>query len=189
VDDVFGSGVGLLLVDSADAADVESGGDHGLESDVELDELLDLVLLEVELEGVVDGDVGVGLADGAAVVGDDLGHAVEAGADLLDLEQLVVDFLVGDLVHDLLALGVLEHAELVVGLLDGEHVHEAQGEAHVGACAVVDLDQALDADGLGLTLRQRLLELVSQHNYHRDRLAQSVGGSRRAWSLNSTQFF
>lgn len=57
---------------------------------VELDEVCDLAGVQVDADGVVDLDEGVGVADGAGVVGHQVGDALGADDDLLHLTQLVL---------------------------------------------------------------------------------------------------
>ena len=57
---------------------------------VELDEVGDLAGVQVDADGVVDLDQGVGVADGAGVVGHQVGDALGADDDLLHLTQLVL---------------------------------------------------------------------------------------------------
>jgi hypothetical protein len=82
----------------------------------------DLVLDEVELDRVVDLDGGVGVADGASVVGDDEGDALGAELDLLDLEELVRRLLLRDAVDGEAALDVVEETEVLARLLDRDYV-------------------------------------------------------------------
>ena len=66
-------------------------------TDVELDELLDLARGDVDLNGVVDLHQGVGVADGASVVGGEEGNTLQANRELPNLAKLVLkdDQLVG----------------------------------------------------------------------------------------------
>src|SRR5690349_17263095 len=70
VDDVEASNVTLAVGDDTDTASVTTTGDHGDVTDLELDELGELGGLQVELDGVVDLDQGIGVTEGASVVGD-----------------------------------------------------------------------------------------------------------------------
>ena len=66
-------------------------------TDVELDELLDLARGDVDLNGVVDLYQGVGVADGAGVVGREEGNTLQSNRELPNLAKLVLkdDQLVG----------------------------------------------------------------------------------------------
>lgn len=57
---------------------------------IELDEVSDLARLQVNADRVIDLDEGVWVADGAGVVGDQVGDTFGADDDLLHLAQLVL---------------------------------------------------------------------------------------------------
>ena len=65
VDDAEATIVTLTVGDDTDTAHVTTTSDHGNGASVELDEVGDLAGLEVNLDGVVDLDRGVGVADAA----------------------------------------------------------------------------------------------------------------------------
>jgi len=46
------------------------------------------------------------------------------------------------------SLGIVDKAEALAGLFDGDNVHEASRESRVGADFTVDLDETLHYDGL-----------------------------------------
>lgn len=99
-------------------------------------------------------DLGIRVAQGPAIVGADVGHAALANLKPADLAQLVGSLLLGDAVHDEAALGVVDQAEVLVGLVQVDHVHDAGGVGHVGLDLAVDLDQALLQDLLHLLAGQ-----------------------------------
>jgi hypothetical protein len=78
----------LAMDDDARTAHVAPAG---YDAGVKLDIVDELCLLEVEPDGIVDLDGGIGVADGAAVVtvGDDVENAASADRDLAELEELV----------------------------------------------------------------------------------------------------
>jgi hypothetical protein len=63
VDNVETSVVTLTVGDDADTTHVATAGDHGDGASVEPDEVLDLASLELNLDGVVDLDPRIGVAD------------------------------------------------------------------------------------------------------------------------------
>jgi hypothetical protein len=81
----------------------------------------------------------------------------------LDLAQLVFGLLGGDTVHGEAALDVEDEAEVLVGFLDRDDIHEAGGVGNVGANLVVDLDEALHHDGLRLAAVER--QEVRRHSH------------------------
>ena len=90
----------------------------------------------------------------------------------LDLAQLVLGLLSLDAVDGEAALNVVDQAEILASLLDGDNVHETGGVGDVGADLAVNLDEALHEDGLGLAVVQRVLEAVA----HEDDEGEGIAG-------------
>ena len=128
VDNVEGSGMSLTGHDGSHPTGVTSSGDHAQVARVELDGVLDLAGGDVHLDAVVHLDDGVGVADGPAIGGVQVGHGVGAGLDLPDLAQLVLGLLGSDPVHGEPALHVVDDAEVLASLLDLDNIHESGGE-------------------------------------------------------------
>lgn len=96
----------------------------------------------------------------------------------LDLAELVLGLLGLDAVDGEAALGVVDEAEVLAGLVDGDDIHEASGVGLVGADLAVDLDQALLQDGLGLAVVQGILEAVADEDDEGHAVAQLVRTGR-----------
>ncbi len=141
--DIEAAQVTLDVEDLADSTDVVSTGHVGEMSSLVADPLGDLVLLEVELDGVALVDFGVGEADGAGVVGDDVGDLVGSDGLALDLEELELGLGVLDLVEGDSALDVVQQSVVLVGLGDGDDVHDSHGELDVTSWLVIDLNAGL----------------------------------------------
>lgn len=201
VDDVERTGVAIDGADGADTADVSTTSDHGELADVELD-VSDLFAgLDVELDGVVDLDVGVGEANRAAVMGDNIGDgtslasmegvAADGGllglGEALDAAEFVLRLLLADAVKDKAALGVIQKTELLVGLGDGDHVLEASGVVNIGAHLVVDLNLASHGDDQNLAASERITKTVTENQAKRKALAKLVRTSGRTGSLEKTK--
>jgi hypothetical protein len=111
-----------------------------------------------------------------------VGNAALANLNTLDLAELVLCLLVCYPVDGEAALGVVDQAEVLAGLLDRDDVHQAGGEGGVGADLAVDLDEALHKDGVDLTAVERILETVAEEDDERQGVAELV----RTWgSLGS----
>lgn len=110
-----------------------------------------------------------------------------AKLDALDLAELVLSLLGLDTVDGEAALGVVDEAEVLAGLLDGDDIHEAGGVGHVGADLGVDLDQALHEDGLGLAVVERILEAVSDEDDQRHAVAELVRTGRGLRGVDTGQ--
>lgn len=143
VSDVEAAGVLLDVHEVTHSTDVVSAGDVAQLAGLVLDPRDDLVLLEVVLDGVSLADLGVGEADGSRVVGHDVGDLVGAESLALDLEELVLGLALLDADEGESALDVVEHAVVLVGLDDGEDVHDSDGELGVSADLVVDAEAVL----------------------------------------------
>lgn len=87
-----------------------------------------------------------------------------AQLDTLDLAELVLGLLGLDAVDREAALGVVDEAEVLAGLLDGDDVHEARGVGGVGADLAINLDQALHQDRLDLAAVEGVLEAVADED-------------------------
>jgi hypothetical protein len=76
----------------------------------------------------------------------------------LDFAELVLSLLASDAVDSETALGVVDKAEVLAGLLDGDNIHEASRVGGVGADLAIDLDQALHDNGLHLATVEGVLQ-------------------------------
>jgi len=157
VNDIKTTNVLLPVYNNTSPAHVASTGDHDDVAGIELDEVGDLACREIELDGVVDTDMGVGVADGAAVVGDNMGDTTGAESDAADLEKLVGGLLGGDTVDGEAALDIVQQTEVLAGLLDGDDIHVSSRVGGVGADLSIDFDQALLDDCGDLTSSKRVL--------------------------------
>lgn len=117
-----------------------------------------------------------------------VGNAALAKLDALDLAELVLCLLSGDAVDGETALGVVDQAEVLASLLDGDDVHKTGGEGSVGADLAIDLDEALLDDGLDLVTVKRILEAIAEEDDQGQRVAGLVRtsgglGSVGTWDM------
>merc|ERR1719295_893913 len=112
VDYVEGARVTLPGHNGANTPGVTSSGDHAQVARVEGDGVLDLTGGNVQLDRVVDLDDGVGVADGAAIAGVQVGDTLGTGLHLVDFAELVLGLLGGDPVDGEPALHVVDDAEV-----------------------------------------------------------------------------
>ena len=122
MDNVEAANVLLTVYDDTSTTHVASTGDDDDVAGIELHVVGDLAGLELVLDGVVHLDEGVGVADGAAVVGDDEWDTLGANTGLPDLEELVGSLLGADAVDGEAALDVVEETEVLARLLNGDNV-------------------------------------------------------------------
>jgi len=143
--------VSLAVGDNTNTTHVATTGNHGDSTSVEPDEVGDLSSLKINLDGVVDTNVGVRVTDSAGIVSDEVGNTLLSELDPLDLAQLVGSLGFGDTMDGETTLGVVHETEVLTSLLDRDDVHKAGGEGRVSANLSVDLDQTLHDNCLDLT--------------------------------------
>jgi hypothetical protein len=178
------------VLEDADSANVVTTGDEDGSTVVELDNTVNLSVFKVELDGVVLLDVGVGETDGSSVVGDDVWDLVLTHALSLDLAKLEGGFLGLDSVGHEASLDVVEHAEVLTGLVDGNNILEANGVLGVTSDLVVDSDVVgtLVTDDLDdLLAGESVLKSVLEENGHRDALTELVGTLGGAGSVDTSE--
>ena len=112
----------LAVNDHTGPAHVTTTGDYYNVASIELDEICNLVLLDIKLDGVVDPDGGVGVAYGSSVVGDDVWNALGTNGQFSDFEKLVTGFLRRDAMDSETTLDVVKKAEVFTRLFDGDNV-------------------------------------------------------------------
>jgi hypothetical protein len=78
----------LPILDHSYTPYVPPAGHHDHVADVKLDEVHDLVGLQIDLDGVVGLDERVGVADGATVIGVQVGDAFLAKLNIPHLAEL-----------------------------------------------------------------------------------------------------
>lgn len=184
-DNLSGSGVGVSGDDDTDTSNVATTSGHAEVADSEANEGSELTSGQIDLNDVVNADIGVGVADGATVVGSDEGNASGEQTDLLDAAELEGSLLGQDSVQDEASLGVVQHTEVLISAINVDDVHEAGGEGGISADLSVNRDQALHEDESNLTTGQGVLESVTQKDHQGQALAKLVGTSRRTRSLLS----
>jgi hypothetical protein len=192
----------LLLVDhNTDTADVSTTGDDAGISDIELDEFNDLSSLEVKLDSVVDLDEGIGIGNSSTIVANDVRNslgltvveAVDTSGGLVTLgdlgnsAELVLSLIGVDLVKNEATLDVKEKSEALVGLVNGDNIHETNGEVDVSSDLVVDLDVASHDNHQNLASGKSVFQAVSQDQTERKALSQLVRTGRRTRSPSSSE--
>ena len=162
VDDIEGSEVPFAGNEHTNTARIASLGNHDQVAYLEGDNVNNLSSGNIELDGVVNLDEGVGKANGPAVVGGDLGDLLGANLFLGDLAELELGLLIVQSVEHEASLGIVEETEGIASLGDGHDVHETSGEAGVRADLAIDLNVPLHADGEGLASVKSVLETVTE---------------------------
>ena len=97
---------------------VASTSDHGNVSSVELHEFEDLILNYVKFDGVVDSDERIGIANRAAIMGDDVWYTLGANGNFFHLQKLVGCLLRCDAVDSKTTFDVVQKTEMLARLLN-----------------------------------------------------------------------
>jgi hypothetical protein len=84
MDDIESSNMSFTVHNSSGTTHIAATSDDNDVSGIELDKVGDLALLQVVLDGVVDFDLGVRIADCSAVMGDEVWYTTVADLNLLD---------------------------------------------------------------------------------------------------------
>ena len=176
--------------DDTDSSNIVSSGEDGGGSVDELDDTVDFFGTEVVLDGVSDLNVWVWESDGSSVVSDNVWDLVLSNGLLDNLAELESSFLSVNSVWVVLSSGVDEDSEMLVGLLDGDDVHNSEWESEVLSDLTVNLDESLLVVGnsSGFISGKSVLESLLEENVHWDALSQLVWTSSWSGSVNSLQF-
>lgn len=130
---------------STNTANIVTASDEDESTVVELADALDFIVVKLELDGVVQADVWVWVADGAAVMGHDVWDLVLANHLAGNFAQLVVGLLLVDTVRHEAALNIVQNTELLASLFNSHNVLESEREFMVAADLVVNLDVTFTA--------------------------------------------
>jgi len=97
--DVEGTLMFLNVHKLSDASTVISAGDHDHRSHSKLDDLAHFSSGNVDLDGIVGFDIGIGVTNGASVMGDTDGNLIGGDEGFLDLAELVGSLILGNSVE------------------------------------------------------------------------------------------
>lgn len=136
-------------------------------------------------------DVGVGVTNSSTVVGHDVWDLVLAEALLQNLAKFELTFLLVDLDCLEAALHVVEDAEVLAGLVDGNDVHEPERETVVSPDSVVNLYVVVlvSADLHRFQSVEGVLQPLAEESGQGEALAELVGTSRWAGSIDTGALF
>jgi hypothetical protein len=150
---------------------------------LKLDKVNNLAILKIKLDGIVDLDEWVWITNCTTIVCDSKWDTLGTKLNLLDLAQLVLGFFSCDAVNGEATLGVVQQAEVLTSLLNGNHIHKTSWVGTVSADLTIYFNQALHKNACHLITVQRILETVAQENNEWQTLAQFVWTSGWSWSL------
>ncbi|EJK51177.1 hypothetical protein THAOC_29673, partial [Thalassiosira oceanica] len=171
----------LEVLEDSDTTSVVTLGNHDDRPHLERENLAHLASRDVDLDGVVDLDVGVGESEGTSIVRDSHGDLLGGDVNLLYTAEFPLGLFLIDAVQNEASLGVVEETEDVAGLLELDDVHETGGVVVVSSDLAVDLDTPLHADLLALLSGEGVLQTLTKDNGDGKALAllvRSGGGLR-----------
>jgi len=181
VNDINATMMAFAVRDHTDTPQVMTTSAHGGIANLKLDLANDLLLVEVEFDGVILLNERVRVADGTPVVGEDVGDPLGANSKLAHLAELVRGLLRGYAVNGKTTLDIIHQTKRFTGLLNGDHIHEPSRISDIRTHAAINLHQALLKDELDFISSQRVLEAVTDEDHERDALARLVGPGGRLW--------
>lgn len=189
VNDIEASQMSLSVGDDTDSSNVVTTSNEGDVSGLELAVVNNLVVSQVDLDGVVDVNIGVGESDGSGVVGDDVGDLVGSDLFSLDLAELEASLILLQKLEGETTSDVVEDSVALVGLVEGEDVHKSDGELSISSESVVNSDISLlsVADGDAFSAGEGEFKTVSEDDTDGDGLSKSVGTLRGSLSEGSTE--
>jgi hypothetical protein len=181
--DVERTGVLLDVGHDSDTTTVSALGDHAHVAGLELDSLDDLASGDIDLDGIIGLDQRIGVADGAAIMGDNNGDLLQSDVASVDTAQLELLLLIRHTVKDEAALAIVYKTESIGSLGHLDNIHESSGEVRVSADLSVNSDKLLHADHLGLLAGKSILQSVSQDEHEGKALTELVGSLGRSGGL------
>ena len=141
VDNIVGTDMLLDGSDDTNSSDIVTGSEEARSSVDELDNSIDLVGGDVELDGISNLNIWMWESDGSSVDGDNIRNLVLSNGFLHDLAKLEGGFLGVNSVWLESSLGVHENSEMLVGLVNGDDIHNSEWESMVSSNLSVDLDE------------------------------------------------
>jgi len=184
-------GTSMLLdgLEDTDSTNIVTTGEHDSGSGGKLDDRLDLTSGEVDLDSVVDADVGMGISHGSTVVGGDVRDLLLVNALSNDLAKLEFSFLGVNLVSLESALDIKKDSEVLVGLLDGDDVHVSERESGVSSVLTIDLNKTfLVLDDLSSLLSvESIAESLLEEYVQGDALSELVRTRGRSGAVNTLE--
>ncbi len=145
-----------------DSTSVTSLGDGNHGAKLELENVGHFSGGNIDLDGVVDLDIRVGVSNGASIVSHGDRNLLGGDHNVVDTAELVLGFVLLDFMHNESPFCVEHDTEKITGLLQLDDVHEATGEVAVRSNFTVDLDIAFHTDLTAFLSSQGVLETFTK---------------------------
>jgi hypothetical protein len=147
--------------------------------------ILNLTTSDVNLQSIVDGDVGVRVTNGTTIVSGAEWDALGAELNTLNFAQLIASLLGFNAMESETALHIVQETEMLVGALNGDDIHEASREGGVSAHLSINANNALVKDQSHLAASESVFETITEQDNKRQALTEFVRTSRRARSKDA----
>jgi len=164
IHDIEGTGVSFSGLNGSHSTDVLTADNLAHVTGVEFDPVGDFAGGKVEFDGVADFAVWVWVSDGSSVVCDQEWNVVLFDKDFFDSAEFVGSFFGGDSVDDESTFGVVNQSKVLVGLLNGNNIHETGWVFHISSDFTVNLDHSSLHDFLALVTGKSVVESVSEED-------------------------
>jgi len=187
--DLVRTGVVLNVLENTDTTNVVTTSGKNSGTVIELNNTVDFTSCEVQLNSVVLLNVRVGEADSTAVVCNDVWHLILTDVLTDDLAKLEASFSILNTVGLEATLKIVQDAEVLTSLVDGDDVLEAEGELVVTAALAIDEDVGFAgfADLETLLLGEGVVETLTEEAGDWDALAEFVGTGAGTGGVNTTE--
>jgi len=138
VDNIETTDVSISVDNDSDSSDIVTGGDQSKIASFEGNVINNEASGDIKLDGIQNGNSGVGESDGTAIVSDNIGDLVGADRLLGDLAELVLGFFLTNVSKNESSLYVIKNSVKFASLLDADDVHQTSGESGVLSDLAID---------------------------------------------------
>jgi len=170
-----GSVVSLNVHHLTHSPSIAAARKHNHGAGLKLVNLCHFARRNVQSHAVVDFHVGIGVTQGASVVGDGHRNLFARDKHLGDAAQFGLGVLAGETVQHESALSIEQETESIAALLEFDHVHKTGGEIVIRADLAVYLDATLHADLHALLVGEGVLKAISEDDTEGNAHALFVG--------------
>jgi len=172
VHDIEASNVSFTVSDSTDTTHVTTASDNDYVSSVKLDEAGHFALFNVEFDGIIRTDVGIGVSDSASIMGNNVWNTLVTELELFDFAKFVGSLLRCDSVNGKASLDIVQQPEVFTTLFDGDDILESAWEIGVRSDLAVDFDESLVNDGYDFSAGKSVFKTTAEKNGERERFSQ-----------------
>merc|ERR1719221_1160675 len=164
------SGMLLTVVQDTNSPNIVSTGNHAHVTVFELDEVLNLACFDIQADAIIDFRLWVWESNSATIMRNDVVHTLGSLFDVFHAAQFVSRLFLADLVHDEPTLSIVQETEMLLRLIQRNHVHESGWVGMIGLDFSVHLDQSLNHNSLGLLEVEGVFQAIAQQQNKRQAL-------------------